>query len=109
MGQDPLRVLLKASRPVGDEFCWPASEVLQVLGAFERLDRVVLGAELWRFDDDCHEPNVVGWTEFDVPDGTWEERVAGSSRLAADELLGHAGDIGAWVNLTWEDRGELAR
>ena len=109
MGQDPLGIVLRSARPVGDEFCWPASEVLNVLAAFERLGRVVLGAELWRFDDDGDEPIVVGWTEFEVPEGTWEQRVVESSRLAADELLGHAGDLDAWVNLTWEDRGQPAR
>lgn len=108
MDQDPLRIVLRSARPVGDEFCWPAPEVLQVLGAFERLGRVVLGAELWRFDDEAADPTVVGWTEFEVPEGTWEQRVAASNRLAADELLGHAGDLGVWVNFTWEDRGEPA-
>lgn len=109
MVQDSLRLLLRSARPVGDEFCWPATEVVQVLTAFERLGRVILGAELWRFVNDGGEPTVVGWTEFEVAEGTWEQRVAESSRLAADELLGHAGDLDAWVNLTWEDHGEPAR
>lgn len=101
---DPLQVVLRSARPVGDEFCWPAREVMEVLESFERLGRVILGAELWRFDDNGPEPTVVGWTEFEVPEGTWAQRVAASSRLAADELLGHAGDLDAWVNLTWEER-----
>lgn len=102
--QDLLRIVLRSARPVGDEICWPAGEVLEVLDAFAKLERVILGAELWRFDDNGSAPTVVGWTEFEVPEGTWAQRVAASSRLTADELLGHAGDLDAWVNLTWEER-----
>lgn len=99
--QDPLRVLLHSVRVVGDEYCWPATDVMQVLEAFALLNRVVQGAELWRFDD-ASSPTVVGWTEYEVPEGTWRESVERSSRLASDELLGHAGDLEAWVNVTWK-------
>lgn len=108
MGHDPLPLVLRSVRRVGDEFCWPATDVLQILEAFERLERVILGAELWRFDGGNPEPTVVGWTEFVVPEGTWQERVAESSRLAAEELHARVSDPDAWVNLTWEDRDDPA-
>lgn len=108
MVEDPLRIVLRSARQVGGEFCWPASEALRIVQAFERLDRVILGAELWQFHDGAPEPTVLGWTEYEVPKGTWAERVAASSRLAAEELLGHSGNLDAWVNLTWEDRGDPA-
>lgn len=98
---DPLAVILRSVRVVGADFCWPANEILEVLQAFEQLDRVVLGAELWSFEDRTG-PTVVGWTQYDVSDGRWSERVADASRKAADDLLGHAGDRSVWVNLTWE-------
>jgi hypothetical protein len=105
---DPLAVLLRSVRVVGGEYCWPATEILNVLHAFENLDRVVLGAELWRFDDG-EAPAVSGWTQYEVKSRDWDDRVVEASRKAADELLGFAGDQTAWVNLTWEARGERDR
>jgi hypothetical protein len=102
---DPLAVLLRSVRVVGEEYCWPATDILDVLRAFENLDRVVLGAELWHFDDD-EAPAVSGWTQYEVESTEWDDRVVEAGRKAADELLGYAGDQTAWVNLTWEARDE---
>lgn len=108
MGRDPLSIVIRSARLVRGEFCWPLSEALQVVDAFERLDRVILGVELWQLEDGLPEPTVLGWTEYEVPAGTWAERVAASSRLASEELLGHSGNLDVWFNLTWEDRGDPA-
>ena len=99
---DPLELLLATCRRIGNEFCWPARLAVEVVGAFESLGLVVLGAELWRFDDDSEQPTVVGWTSYTVPDGDWGHRVAAGSRHAADELIGYVSDQTSWVNLIWE-------
>lgn len=98
---DPLTMIVQSVRVIGEDYCWPATEILDVLKAFEELDRVVLSAELWRFDEGL-EPTGIGWTDYEVRDGPWRERVAHGSRRAADELLEHTGDSTAWVSLTWE-------
>lgn len=100
---DPLAVLLRSVRVVGEDFCWPATEIHEVLRAFEELDRVVLGAELWRLDDGP-APAVLGWTQYELSSDHWSDRVAEASRKAADELIGSSSDQTAWVNLSWEVR-----
>lgn len=105
--RDPVRVLLRSVLVVGEECCWPATEIVDVVHAFEKLERVILGAELWRFED-APEPIVLGWTEYEVPEGSWPVRVAVSNRLALDELTGHAGDLTAWVNLTWDSQEDAS-
>lgn len=97
---DPLQLLLTSARRVGDEFCWPAHRILEVIDAFELLGLVVLGAELWQFDRD-DQPTVVGWTEYQVPEGARAHRAAAARRLAHEDLLGHAGNMRYWINLTW--------
>ena len=82
--------------------------MLEILEAFERLGLVILGAELWRFNDDSSGPTVVGWTQFEVSQGSWNDRVIESSRLAADDLRGHAGSLDVWVQLSWDTADDAA-
>jgi hypothetical protein len=102
---DPLHVLLRSARSIGEEFCWPAADILTVIWALESLDRLVLGAELWTFAE-VAAPTVLGWTTYEVTAGSWQERVAESSRLAAEDLRKHSEDPDAWVNLTWAGRDD---
>jgi hypothetical protein len=103
MSHNPLPQILRSARRIGEEFCWPATEALSVIEAFQRLGLVVLGAELWRFEGDDAAPTVVGWTDYEVPPGPPAVRVAEATRLVTDILIAHSGDLDLWVNLTWEE------
>lgn len=106
---DPLRVILSSGRTVGSDICWPATHSVDVIRALASLDRAVLGVELWRFEGES-APEVVGWSEYSVAiDGPWADVVATAARDAEESVLGHAGDLGLWVNLTWIERSEASR
>jgi hypothetical protein len=98
---DPLLQLLAGARPIGDEYCWAAVDVVAVVQAFQQLGLLLLGAELWRFEGGGDTPHVVGWLDLDPGDGGWTDRVDAAGQKAVDELLVHASDLGAWVNFTW--------
>ena len=68
---DPLGYLLQSARRVGDEFCWPATQLLNVTRSFVALNLIILGVELRRFDEGTAEPTVIGWTEYEIPDADW--------------------------------------
>jgi hypothetical protein len=104
---DPLRVILTGVRTVGEEGCWPASRCVEVIRALASLDRAVLGVELWRFEGG-DAPEVVGWSEYSVATaGPWPGVVAAAARAAEESVLGHTGDLGLWMNLTWIERSEV--
>lgn len=104
---DPLRAILSGVRTVGAESCWPATQSVEVIRALASLDRAVLGVELWRFEGEG-APEVVGWSEYSVATaGPWADVVAAAARDAEESVLGHAGDLGLWVNLTWIERSEV--
>ena len=97
---DSLRPILESARAVGEEYCWPASQALEAIQALAKVQCAVLGAELWRFDGN-ETPEVVGWSEYSVAlEGAWVEVVARCARAAQDAVLGNAGDLDLWVNLT---------
>ncbi len=99
--RDPLLSLLSGARRVGGEYCWPSQHVLETIEAFDQLGLLLLGAELWRFEDLDEAPHVLGWVDLDPGPGAWPERVDAAARKATKELLGYATDQGAWVNFTW--------
>jgi hypothetical protein len=103
MMRDPINTLLSTARRVGDDFCWPAEQSIEVIDALLSLSRAVLGVELWRIENDEH-PEVLGWSQYDIDTHRpWDEVVADAARRATDEILGYSGDRGLWINITWVD------
>ena len=104
---DPLRTLLENARSVGDEWCWPASQASEVIEALGLLNRLILGIELWEFDEEHAGPKVLGWTEWPPADhGDWTSAVQASVEMAQMELernLPH----NTWVNITWARENDL--
>ena len=100
---DPITTLLSSGRRVGDDFCWPAQESVEVIEALASLSRAVVGVELWRIEGD-EGPEVLEWSQYNVDTHRrWDEVVADGARQATDEVLGYSGDRGLWINITWAD------
>lgn len=100
---DPIGILLSGSRMVGGDYCWPATKSLDVIHSLAELSRVILGVELWRFEE-SEAPEVVGWSDYRIDlSGSWGVCVEMAERLATDSVLGFSSDQDLWVNVTWED------
>lgn len=103
MMRESLKSLLSTARRVGDDFCWPAEQSVDVIDALSSLSRAVLGVELWRIENDGH-PEVLGWSQYNIDTHRpWDVVVAEGARRATDEVLGYSGDRELWINITWAD------
>lgn len=101
-----LTVLLENARRVGEEWCWPATNALEVVRSIEAMGLAVLGVELWDFGGD-DGPTVKGWSQYEVPTGRWDDAVRQLARSAVDELLGFSEDSDLWVSVSWASEAEL--
>jgi len=99
--KDPINLLLSSARRVGEDYCWPAEQSIEVIEALSSLSQAVLGVELWQIESDG-PPEVVGWSQYILDTHRpWDEVVADGARQATDAALGHSGDHGLWMNITW--------
>ena len=99
--KDPISLLLSSARRVGEDYCWPAEQSLEVIEALSSLSQAVLGVELWQIESDG-PPEVVGWSQYNLDTRRpWDEVVADGARQATDLALGQSGDRGLWINITW--------
>lgn len=101
-----LTVLLENARRVGEEWCWPATNAVEVVRSIEAMGLAVVGVELWDFGGD-DLPTVKGWSQYELPTGRWEDVVRQVARSAVDELLGFSENRDLWVSVSWASEAEL--